>query len=69
MGEIEQYCASLCISCLKWNELTHYKGKCIDYIFFLSKALLKQLFINAILFGFKNHALLIGGSFFKKWKI
>ena len=67
MGEIEKCCASLCMSCLKWDEPTHYKGRCIDHIFFLSKA--KHLFINAILSSFKDHALLIGGSSFKKWKI
>ena len=69
MGEIEKCCASLCMSCLKWDEPTHYKGRCIDHIFFLFKAPLKCLFINAILFGFKDHALLIGGSSFKEWKI
>ena len=69
MGEIEKCCASLCMSCLKWNEPTHYKGRCIDHIFFLSKAPLKHLFINAIPSSFKDHALLIGGSLFKKWKI
>ena len=45
------------------------EGRCIDHIFFLSKAPLKQLFINAILFSFKDHALLIGGSSFKEWEI
>ena len=69
MGEIDQCCAFLCMLCLKWNEPTHYKGRCIDHIFFLSKALVKQLFINAILSGFKDHALLIGGSSFKEWEI
>ena len=69
MGKINQCCASLCMSHLKWDEPTYYKGKCIDHIFFLSKALLKQLFINAILSGFKDHALLIGESLFKKWEI
>ena len=62
MGEIDQCCASLCISHLKWDEPTHYKGRCINHIFFLSKALVKQLFINAILSGFKDHVLLIEGS-------
>ena len=66
MGKIEQCCASLCMLCLKWNEPTYYKGRCIDHIFFLLKALLKQLFINAILSGFKDHALLIEGSSFKE---
>ena len=66
MGEIDQCCASLCMSCLKWDEPIHYKGRCIDHIFFSSKTPVKQLFINAILFGFKDHALLIGGSSFKE---
>ena len=70
MEEIEKCCASLCMLCLKWDEPTHYKRRCIDHIFFLSKAPLKHLFINAILSGFnKDHALLIGGSLFKEWKI
>ena len=69
MGEIEKCCATLCMSCLKWDEPTHYKGRCIDHIFFLSKAPLKHLFINAIPSGFKDHALLIGGSSFKEWEI
>ena len=69
MGEIEKCCASLCMSHLKWDEPIHYKGRCINHIFFLSKVLLKQLFINAILSSFKNHALLIGGSLFKEWEI
>ena len=55
--------------CLKWDEPTHYKGRCINHIFFSSKAPLKHLFINTILSSFKDHALLIGGSSFKKWKI
>ena len=33
MEEIDQCCASLCMSCLKWDEPTHYKGRCIDHIF------------------------------------
>ena len=41
MGEIDQCCASLCMSHLKWDEPTHYKGRCIDHIFFLSKAPVK----------------------------
>ena len=69
IGEIEKCCASLHMSCLKWDEPTHYKGRCIDHIFFLSKAPLKCLFINAILSSFKDHALLIGGSLFKEWEI
>ena len=69
MGEIEKCCASLHMSCLKWDEPTHYKGRCIDHIFFLSKAPLKRLFINAIPSSFKDHALLIGGSLFKEWEI
>ena len=69
MGEIEKCCASLCMSCLKWDEPIHYKGRCIDHIFFSSKAPLKHLFINAIPSSFKDHALLIGGSLFKKWEI
>ena len=69
MGEIDQCCASLCMLCLKWDEPIHYKGKCIDHIFFSSKAPVKQLFINAIPSGFKDHALLIGGSSFKEWEI
>ena len=69
MGEIEKCCASLHMLCLKWNESTHYKRKCINHIFFLSKALLKHLFINAILSGFKDHALLIERFLFKEWEI
>ena len=69
MGEIEQCCTSLHMSCLKWDELTHYKGRCINHIFFLFKVSLKWLFINAILFSFKDHALLIEGSSLKEWKI
>ena len=69
MGEIEKCCASLCMSRLKWDEPTYYKRRCINHIFFLSKASLKHLFVNAILSGFKDHALLIGGSLFKKWEI
>ena len=69
MGEIEKCCASLHMSCLKWDEPTHYKGRCINHIFFLSKAPLKHLFINAIPSSFKDHALLIRGSLFKEWEI
>ena len=69
MGEIEKCCASLHMSHLKWDEPTHYKGRCIDHIFFSSKAPLKHLFINTISSGFKDHALLIGGSLFKEWEI
>ena len=69
IGKIDQCCASLCMLCLKWDKPIHYKGRCINYIFFSSKAPVKQLFINAILFEFKDHALLIGGSLFKKWEI
>ena len=54
---------------LKWNEPTHYKGRCINHIFFSSKTPLKWLFINTIPYGFKDHALLIGRSLFKKWEI
>ena len=69
MREIEKCCASLHILYLKWDEPTYYKGRCIDHIFFLSKAPLKWLFINAILSSFKDHVLLIGGSSFKEWEI
>ena len=69
MGEIKKCCASLHMSHLKWDEPTHYKGRCINHIFPLSKAPLKHLFINAILSNFKDHALLIGGFSFKEWEI
>ena len=64
-----EHLSDLNLSQLNWLEPTHFQGCCIDHIFLPSEAPEDHLFVNAIPFGFKDHAVMIGGASVKEWKI
>ena len=54
---------------LRWSEPTHFQGQCINHVFIPSNTPSERIFVNAISLGFKDHAIIIGGTSIKEWEL
>ena len=57
------------LSKLWWLEPTHFQGQYINYVFIPSNTSSERIFVNVISSGFKDHAIIIGGTNIKEWEL
>ena len=67
--ELTESSESWNLSRLGWSEPTHFQERCINHVFIPSNAPSERIFVNAIPSGFKDHAMIIGGTSIKEWKL
>ena len=67
--ELAESSESWNLSRLGWSEPTHFQGRCIDHVFIPSNAPSERIFVNAIPSGFKDHAMIVGGTSIKEWEL
>ena len=67
--ELAESSESWNLSRLGWSEPTHFQGHCIDHVFIPLNAPSKRIFVNVIPSGFKDHAMIVGGTSIKEWEL